>query len=181
MRAADLRLLRGAADAAWREELDREVSRIVALPDQAERMRAYVELARVLAEGGDALPADAADRILRSLRAVAGHQAPEGSMAAWTAERRRLALLHGLRPVAAACCAVAATVPFAWRWGWGFGDAAAAFLVPGWPLAGVTLAAGAAGVLGRMVTHAGTLEGLLGPVVAAFAAGAAGLAVAVAV
>jgi hypothetical protein len=40
------------------------------------------------------------------------------------------------------------------------------------------LALVAAGVLGRMVARIGTLKGLLGLVVAAFAAGIAGLAVA---
>ena len=104
-------------------------------------------------------------------------------MAGWTAERRRLALVHGLRPIAAAGCAVAATAPFAlgaWRWRWGFGDAVAAFFEPGPALAGVALALVAAGVLGRMAARVGTLEGLLGLVVAAFAAGVVGLAIAVA-
>jgi hypothetical protein len=112
----------------------------VALPEPAERMRAYVELARVLAEEGEAPPADAGDRVLRSLRTGGENGEREGPMAAWTVERRRLALLHGLRPIAAAGCAMAAVFPFAgasWRWGWGFGDAVTAFLTPGWPLAGV--------------------------------------------
>ena len=60
----------------------------------------------------------------------------------------------------------------------GFWDAAAAFLAPGQPLAGVVLALVAAGVLGRLVARAGALEGLLGLVAAAFAAGVAGLALA---
>ena len=183
MRAADLRRLRGATDAAWREELDREVSRIVALPEPAERMRAYVELARVLAEEGEALPADAGDRVLRSLRTSGEGGEREGPMTAWAVERRRLAVLHGLRPIAAAGCAMAALAPFAvaaWRWGWGVGDALAAFLAPGWPLVGVALALVVAGVLARLTGRADTLEGLSGLVIAAFVAGVAGLAVAVA-
>ena len=105
------------------------------------------------------------------------------AMDGWAVERRRMAMLHALRPVAAAGCAVAALAPFtvaAWRWGWGAGDALTAFLAPGRPLAGVALAAVAAGVMARMLGRAGTLEGLAWPVVGSGMAGVAGLAVAVA-
>ena len=54
----------------------------------------------------------------------------------------------------------------------------ATFLAPGRPLAGVAIALVAAGVLGRMAARAGTMEALLGLVAAAFAAGVAGLALA---
>ena len=98
-------------------------------------------------------------------------------------ERRRLGLVLALRPVAAAGCAVAALAPFAvaaWRWGWNVGHPLAAFLALGWPLAGVALAAVAAGVMATMPGRAGTLEGLAWPVVGSAMAGVAGLAVAVA-
>ena len=184
MRAADLHRLRGEADAAWQVEVNREAERIIALPDPAERMRAYAELSRVLAEEGETLPADAADRILRSLRGDGAEtRGKERAVDGWAVERRRMALVHGGRPVAAAGCAAAALAPFAaaaWRWGWGVGDALAAFLAPGRPLAGVALAAVAAGVLARMLGRAGTLEGLAWPVVGSGVAGVAGLAVAVA-
>ena len=100
----------------------------------------------------------------------------------WEVERRRLVLLHTLRPVAAAGCAVAAALPFAvGAWRWGFWDAASAFLAPGRPLAGVALALVAAGVLAWRTAHADTLERLGELLVGAFVAGVVGLAVAVAV
>lgn len=184
MRAADLHGLRGKADAAWRAEVEVEAGRIIALPDPAERMRAHAELSRVLAEEGETLPADATDRILRSLRGDGSEtQGKERAMDGWAVERRRMALVHGGRPVATVGCAAAALAPFAvaaWRWGWGVGDALAAFLAPGQPLAGVALAAVAAGVMARLPGRAGTLEGLAWPVVGSGMAGVAGLAVAVA-
>ena len=184
MRAADLHGLRGKADAAWRAEVEVEAGRITALPDPAERLRAYAELSRVLAEEGETLPADAAGRILRSLRSDGAEtRGTERAMDGWAVERRRMGLVFALRPVAAAGCAVAALAPFAvaaWRWGWSVGDALAAFLAPGWPLAGVALAAVAAGVMARMPGRAGTLEGLAWPVIGSGMAGVAGLAVVVA-
>ena len=162
------------------------IERILGIADPAERMRAYAEFRRGL-EDGEAVPAEAERRVVQSLQTTAALTSKEETRpmatAAWTVERRRLVLLHTLQPIAAAGCAVAATLPFAlaaWRWGWELWDAASAFLAPGRPLAGVALAFVAAGVLGRMVARAGTLEGLLGLVVAAFAAGVAGLALAVA-
>ena len=62
----------------------------------------------------------------------------------WQVEWRRLALMHTLRPLAAAGCVVAALLPFgvaAWRQG-------IAPLVGLWPLLGLALALIAAGVLG---------------------------------
>ena len=168
----------------WQAEVNREVERILAMPDPAARLAAHTELSRALAEEGEAMPAEAADRILRSLQATAAPAAKEDrrTMATtWEVERRRLVLLHTLRPVAAAGCVVAAVAPFAvGAWRWGFWDAASAFLAPGRPLAGVALALVTAGVLGRLTGRADTLEGLCGLVVAAFVAGVAGLAVAVA-
>jgi hypothetical protein len=90
--------------------------------------------------------------------------------------------LHTLRPVAAAACFLAALAPFvvaALRWGWPPADVLAAFLAPGWPLAGVALAALGAGFMARLLGRAGTLDGLAWPVVGAFVAGVAGLALAV--
>ena len=106
----------------------------------------------------------------------------ERTVTAWTVERRRMALVHGLRPVAAAACFLAALAPFvlsAWRWGWSLADALAAFLAPGWPLAGVALAVLGGGLMARLLGRAGTLDGLAWPVVGAFVAGVAGLALAV--
>ena len=180
MRAADLHRLHGKADAAWRAEVEVEAGRIIALPDPAERLRAYAELSRVLAEEGETLPADAEGRILRSLRGDGSDRGKAQAVDGWAVERRRLGLVFALRPVAVVGCAVAAPTPFvvaAWRWGWSVGDALAAFLAPGWPLAGVALAAVAAGVMARMLGRASTLEGLAWPVVGSGAAGVAGLAV----
>lgn len=75
------RALRRSADASWKAEVGREVERILALPDPLARMQAHAELARVLAEEGEALPPEAADRILLSLRSAAAELARE--------ERRR--------------------------------------------------------------------------------------------
>ena len=72
-------------------------------------------------------------------------------MTAWTVERRRMALVHGLRPVAAAACF----------------------------LAGVAVAALGGGLMARLLGRAGTLDGLAWPVVGAFVAGVAELALAV--
>ncbi len=182
MRSADLRRLRGATDAAWREELDREVSRIVALPEPAERMRAYVELARVLAEEGEALPAEAEQHVVRSLQT--GMEPGKGDEAVamtWETERRRLAVLHFARSAAAAGYVALALLPFvvaAWRGRMGLWEALAVFLAPGWPFAGVVLALGVAGFLGRLVGRAASLEELASLGVGAFLAGVAGLAVA---
>ena len=110
------------------------------------------------------------------------HHGREQAMTAWTVERRRLVALHTLRPVAAAACFLAALAPFAlasWRWGWTVVEATAVFLMPGWPLAGVALAALGAGFMARLLGRAGTLDGLAWPVLGAFVAGVAGLALAV--
>ena len=160
-----------------------EVERILAIDSPAARMRAYADFRRTL-EDGEAVPAEAERRVVQSLQATAATTAKEDrrTMATtWEVERRRLVLLHTLRPVAAAGCAVAAALPFAvGAWRWGFWDAASAFLAPGRPLAGVALALVAAGVLAWRTAHADTLEGLGELLVGAFVAGVVGLAVAVA-
>ncbi len=117
-------------------------------------MRAYTEFRRGL-EDGEALPAEAEQRVVRSLRADAAPAVEDRDMAAtaWTFERRRLVVLHTLRPLAAAGCVVVAVLPFAvkaWRGGMDAGDALAPFVAPGWPLAGVALALIAAGILGSL-------------------------------
>lgn len=181
MRAADLHRLRGKADADWKAEVNREVERILAIPDPGARMRAYAELARALGEDGDALPPGAEERIASSLRGGVEAHGREQAMDAWAVDRRRMALVVTLRPVAAAGCVLAALAPFAVaavRWGWGVGDALAAFLAPGPALAGVALAAVAAGVMARMLGCAGTLEGLAWSVVGSGVAGVLGLALA---
>lgn len=160
-----------------------EVDRILTLPDRQERRQACLRLVRALGDG-EALPPELEARVGAALSPDGGmdghHRERDRAMAAWTVERRRLALLHGLRPVAAAGIVLAALLPFAvsaWRAGMGPGDALAAFLAPGHGLAGVVLAVVAAGALSRLVGRAGSLEGLAGLVVAAFVAGVAGLAV----
>jgi len=160
-----------AESAAERDRLLRmaPAARLAALDDDATRL--------LLTEG------HRAELRVSLAPAPAETHGRERAMDSWAVERRRMALVHGWRPVAAAGCAVAALAPFAlaaWRWGWSPWDALAAFLAPGWPLAGGALALAVAGALGRMVARADTLEGLSGLVVAAFAAGVVGLAVAVA-
>lgn len=154
---------------------------MLAMAGPAERMRAYAELSRVLAEEGEAMPPEIEGRLLRSLDGRPERRREEETAMEWAVERRRLVLLHTLRPIAAAGCAVAAALPFAvaaWRWGRGVWDAAVAFLTPGRPLVGVALAVLAAGFLARRTAHADSLEGLAGLVAAGFVAGAAALAVA---
>lgn len=162
----------------WIAESGRERDRLLALPPASRLAALDDDAIRAL------LTAEHRAEVRASLApAATGNHGRERTMATWAVERRRLALMHALRLVVAAGCAGAAALPFAaaaWRWGWGFGDAVAAFFEPGPALAGVALAFVAAGVLGRMTARAGTLEGLSGPVAAAFAAGVAGLAVAVA-
>jgi hypothetical protein len=186
MRPADLRRLRGKADAAWREVVHAEAERVLAIADPAERLRAYAQLSRVLAEEGETLPADAADRILHSLRAdvrdsIAPSPATDGktTMATtWEVERRRLVVLHTLRALAPAGTVLAALAPFAlgaWRMGMGLGGALTAFLTTGPGLAGVALALVGAAVTARLAGSANSMEGLAGLVVAAFLAGVAGL------
>ena len=160
-----------------------EAERVLAIADPAKRMRAYAHLSRVLAEEGETVPADVADRILLSLRGDGSDQAKEQVVTTWTEDRRRLAVMHMLRPVAAAGCAVAALLPFmvsVWRWGWSLDSALALFLASGRGLAGVTLAVVAAAILGQVAGRAGTGEAMLWMLIASFAAGAVGLAVAVA-
>lgn len=186
MRSADLRRLRGKADAEWREAVRIAAEDVLAIADPAERMRAYVELSRVLAEEGETLPADADDWILRSLRASPAPAVTESdrrkdAIASWSVERRGMALLFTLRPIAAALCALAAVLPFvagAWRWGWSLVDALAAFLTPGWSAAGVALAILVVGIAARRTARADTVKGLAGLVMVSFVAGVVGLAVA---
>ena len=162
---------------------DAEVDRIVALPDPMDRMAAHAALVRLLGEDGTALSPAASDRILRTLHRDAEARERDERRARWLAERRRLALLHALRPIAAAGCAVAAVLPFvagAWRWGWGLGYALALFLTSGAGLAGMVLAVVGSGDLARQAGRASSLEGLAWPLLGALAAGTAGLAVAVA-
>ena len=184
MHETDLRRLRDEADEAWREVVDSEAERILALPDPAERMRAFAHLSRVLAEEGETLPEGAADRILKSLRADPQERATDQEAASsWAAERRRLARMFVLRPIAAANCVLAAVVPFvagAWRGGLSVSEAAGLYLDAPWGLLGVALAAVAATVAARTVARAQTIEALAWRVVASFAAGVAGLGVAVA-
>lgn len=161
------------------------VDRILAVPAPAERMRAYAELARALAEDGDAMPDGAEDRIARSLRRPGDHHQQHGreqTMTAWTEDRRRMALLFTLRPIVAAGCLAAAAAPFAlaaWRWGWSVGEALAAFLAPGWPLAGAVAAGLSAAFLARAVQRADTTDGLAWPVLVSAGAGVLGVAMAV--
>lgn len=161
-----------------------EMERILAISDPAARIRAYAELRRTM-DDGEAMPAEVEGRVLRSLSADA---APAGreehramAAASWDVERRRLVALHTARTLAPVGIGLAALAPFvtgAWRAGMGLWGTLAAFLAPGPALAGVALAAVAAGVLARFAGRADTFEGLAGLVVAAFAAGMAGLAVA---
>ena len=177
----DLDALVRRREAQARAASEREVARILALPDPAARMAAYAELSRVLAEEGETVPADVADRILRSLRGDGSVQAKEQVVTTWTVERRRLAVMHTLRPIAAAGCAMAALLPFmvsVWRWGWSLGDALTAFLATPSGLLGVALAIVGVGIAGRMAGRSGTGEAMLWMLFASFAAGVAGLAVA---
>ncbi len=157
--------------------------RILALPGREARRRAYSDLLRGL-DDGEALPAELEARIARSLAVddePAGRQG-EKRQVEWQVERRRLVVLHTLRPVAAAGGAVGAVLPFvtaAWRGGIGALDALARFAAPGWPLVGVALALVGAAITARLASGANSMEGLAGLVVAPFVAGVAGLAVSV--
>lgn len=163
-----------------------KVERILAIKDPAERMRVYADLTRGL-EDGEALPADASARILSSLRVDTtptvrpDQDECDRRAAQWAVERRHLALMHTLRPFAAAGCIVASLAPFAftvWRMdmGMGMGMAIGAILAP-WPLACIALSLVAAGLLCRQVDKAESLEGIVGLVVAAFTIGVASVAV----
>ncbi len=161
------------------------VESILGIADPAERMRAYTEFRRGL-EDGEALPAEAEQRVVQSLQAgaapVGNRESRAMATTAWEVERRRLVVLHFARPAAAAGYVVLALLPFvaaAWRGRMGLWEALAAFLAPGWPLTGVVLALGVAGFLGRLVGKAASLEGLASLGVGAFVAGVVGLAVSV--
>jgi hypothetical protein len=81
MRPGQLRRLRAEAEAAWAAELHSEVDRLLAIPDPVSRARAYEELTRHLAEGGDALlPADA-ERVRQSFagRPLGGAASPSST------------------------------------------------------------------------------------------------------
>lgn len=178
----DLAALVRRREAEARSADEAEVDRILALPDREERRHACLRLVRAL-EDGEALPRDLEARIVVALASVGGpdeRRERERAMAAWTVERRRLALLHRMRPVAVAGIVIAALLPFAvsaWRADMGLGEAFAAFLAPGHGLAGMALAVVAAGALARLVSWVGSLDGLAGLMVAGFVAGVAGLAV----
>jgi len=100
---------------AWTAESGRERDRLLALPPASRLAALDDDGVRALLTAGHRA------EVRASLApAAAGNHQRERTMAAWTAERRRLALMHALRPVAAAGCAVAAVFPFAaaaWRWG----------------------------------------------------------------
>lgn len=166
------------ARAVWTAESAAERDRLLRLP-AADRLAALDDDAvRTLLTG------EHRAEVRASLAPAPGgnhHHGEEQVTATWAEDRRRMALMFTLRPIASAGCAVAALVPFAsaaWRWGWTPLEALAAFLSPGWPLAGVALAVVAAGVLARLVGSVGTLEGLAWPVVGSAAAGVVGLGVA---
>ena len=103
------------------------------------------------------------------------------------AVRRHLVAVRALRPVAVAAIGFAALLPFAahaWGAGRGSGGAPAAFTAlmastasgPG--AAGLASAALCAGALARRAARAGSVEGMVEPVVYAFLGGMAGLAIA---
>jgi hypothetical protein len=151
-----------------------EVRRILAIADPAERMRAYAELSRVLAEDGETLPPETVARIAgvsRASPALKPLASSEERAAAWQVERRRLALLFLLRPWAAAGCVAAAVAPFllAAARGPAFGIHM---------LAAMALAVLLGVVMACMTSLAENLEHLAGCVVAAFAGSVVAVAVA---
>lgn len=186
MRAADLRRLRGKADAAWKAEVGREVERIIALKEPAARMAAHAELSRVLAEDGEALPPDATDRVFRSLRLDAEAVEREGRRREWEAQRAAELRLDRLRPWAAWLgVPLAAGLPAAAALGaagWGPLAVLVAALEAPWlprlPVLGVV--AGACGVgVGAWLTAGARSGRTLGAGLAgAFAAGAFAVAAA---
>lgn len=164
------------ARAVWTVESGRERDRLLLLP-AASRLAALDDDAT-----RQALTAGHRAEVRASLApAPAGTDGRQRTMTPWTVERRRLVLMHALRPLAAAGCVVAAIAPFLagpWRWGWSFGEAVGAFLTIPRGLLGMALAVAGAGIAARMVPRVGTPEGLWWLVAASFVAGVAGLAVA---
>jgi hypothetical protein len=172
-------------DVEARAAVEAEVERIVALPTPTERLRAYAELLAVLREDGDALPAEAEDRILQTLRTTGSVASPpaasadtdadrEARRASWERERAAMARVHVLRSWTPAAIFLAAALPFLIalvRGGVGFASL-------GSGAAGIGLAVAAATLLARLVPRATTLDGLTGLVLGAFVAGTAGLALA---
>ena len=178
---ADLAALVKRREAEARAAIAARVEAILAMPDAGERMRAYADLARAAGEDGDHLSAEAEERLVRSFRIGASNSDGTKAMTSWAVERRRMVLVHTLRPVTVAAVLVASALPFivsAWRAGLSPSAALGSFMAPGRGLAGVALALVTAGVLSRLAAALHTVEGLAGVVVAAFVAGVAGLAVA---
>ena len=138
----DLDALVRRRDAEVRASTAAEVERILGIADRAERIRAYAELSHVMAEDGEALPAETVARIAAETREErrARNRAEEAAR-----DRLELARLPAaaLVPLLAAVPGIAAAALA----GWGPLDVLAALLeLPwlGWPL--VALAALVAGV-----------------------------------
>jgi hypothetical protein len=162
------------AKAIWTSESAAERDRLLALPPAARLAALDDDAVRSL------LTAEHRAEVRASLApALAEPPTKETREMEWQVERRRLMVLHTLRPVAVAGIVLAALLPFAvsaWRHGMDVGDVLVAFLAPGRGLLGLALALIAAAVLGRQVGKQASLEGLASLVVGAFVAGVAGLA-----
>jgi hypothetical protein len=164
------------AKAVWTAESAAERDRLLQLPPASRLAALDHEETRLL------LTKEHRAEIRASLL-PGSHEEPgrEDRAAAWAIERRRLALLHVLRPWAAGGCIMAALVPFAvavWRRRMDVADVLVTFVAPGRGLLGVLIALVVAVVLARRADRAETLEGLGGLVVGSLVAGVAGLAVA---
>ena len=147
-------------DAEARAAAEAEVERIVALPSPAERMRAYVELARALKEDGEAMPPGAEERLARSLRMAgdaAGHPAPGED-----ADAAAVARLHVLRAMAPGAILLAAALPFliAIAREIAAAEGGAVFASLRSRMAGIGLAMACAGILALLARRATTRTGL---------------------
>ena len=128
------------------EPVELRAERILAIAGPADRMRACAAFERLLAEGGESLPPDVADRIFRSLRADAAAAAREERRRKYEAHRATVARTDRLRLWAAAAVPVAAGLPaiVATAAGWVLPDVLAAAGPILWPpgiVAGGVLAA----------------------------------------
>jgi len=140
--------LRGTAGWARQAAVQGEVERILAIRDPVDKMEAFAELSRVLAEEGETPSRAATDRILRSLNPDAEAAVREERRRAYLVRRAEEERLERWRPWAAwAGVPAAATLPVAATMGasgWSPLDALLAALEVPWMLGAPVLVAAVA-------------------------------------